>query len=145
MIKFHSSHLKCFTNKENILVSKNYWISNNRLLLTETFYCIDKNCSVNFISSYRYLTLLLTQSLTNVFSCSYYKYFFHPIKVQLLHLIFNVFITNCVLFNQINNVLLFCIKTPHVFQFFLWSPISLKIWYFLVTILIYTYLYVFYF
>jgi hypothetical protein len=107
MIKFHSSQLKSSTNKVNILVSKNYWIDNHSLLLTEIFYYIDKNYSDNFISSYSYLAILLSQSLTNMFSCSYYKHFFLPI---LLHLIFGVLIRDCVLCNWINNVPLFYIK-----------------------------------
>ena len=66
MIKFHSSELKISTNQVNISVSKNYWTSKHSLLLTEPFYWIDKNYPDNFISSYGYLTILLTQSLTNI-------------------------------------------------------------------------------
>lgn len=110
LIKCHSSQLKSSTNKVNILVSKNHWTSNHSLLLTEPFYCINKNHSDNFISSYSYLTILPTWSLTNMFFCSYYKCFFLPINVHLLHLIFSVLITDCVICNWINNVPLFCIK-----------------------------------
>jgi hypothetical protein len=83
MIKVSFQPTKKFYKQSEycILISKNYWTSNHSLLLTEQFYCIDKNYSDNFISSYSYSNILLTQSLTNIFACSYYKCFFLPVKV----------------------------------------------------------------